>query len=103
MSITLSNTSMPSTASCSPGFVRCRCSLFANALWTISLTSVDFPEPDTPVTTTNFPTGNDVDLRDRELDVDVLQIVLGRPPDPERAVILGAALGHRNHAPAGKE
>ena len=58
MSITLSKQSIPSTASCAPGFVRVRLSRFASALNTISLTSVDLPEPETPVTATSLPTGN---------------------------------------------
>ena len=62
MSITLSNTSIPSTDSCSPGFVRILCSWLAAALKTISLTSVDLPEPDTPVTAMNLPTGNSTSM-----------------------------------------
>ena len=73
MSITLSKQSIPSTASCAPGFVRVLLSRFASALKTISLTSVDLPEPETPVTQTSFA--------ERELDVDVLQVVLARAED----------------------
>src|SRR5690349_18424343 len=62
MSITLSKHSMPSQLSCSPGFTRIRCSRLASALKTISLTSVDLPEPDTPVTVMNFPTGNSTSI-----------------------------------------
>ena len=67
MSITLSKQSIPSIASCAPGFVRVRLSRFASALNTTSFTSVDLPDPETPVTR---------QLPDRELDVDRLQVVL---------------------------
>ena len=62
MSITLSKRSIPSQLACSPGFTRIRCSRFASALKTISFTSVDFPEPETPVTVMNFPTGNSTSI-----------------------------------------
>ncbi len=88
MSITLSKHSMPSTESCSPGFTRTRCRRFASALKTVSFTSVDLPEPETP--------GDRDELADRELDVDVLQVVLGGAAHPERAEVLGAAIRHRD-------
>ncbi len=53
---------MPSTESCSPGFTRTRCSRFASALKTVSFTSVDLPEPETPVTVMNLPTGNSTSM-----------------------------------------
>src|SRR5215218_8077839 len=62
MSISLSKHSIPSQPRCSPGFTRIRCSRLASALKTISFTSVDFPEPDTPVTQTSFPTGNSTSI-----------------------------------------
>ena len=43
----------------------------------MSLTSVDLPEPDTPVTATNSPSGND--------DVDVAQVVLPGAEDGQLA------------------
>ena len=62
MSITLSKHSIPSQLACSPGFTRVRLSRFASALKTVSLTSVDLPEPETPVTVMNFPTGNSTSI-----------------------------------------
>src|SRR6266511_3424795 len=53
---------MPSQLACSPGFTRMRCSRLASALKTISFTSVDFPEPETPVTQMNLPTGNSTSI-----------------------------------------
>src|SRR3954453_1722620 len=58
ISITLSKTSIPSTPACAPGLTRARLSRFASALKTISFTRVDLPEPETPVTQMNLPTGN---------------------------------------------
>jgi hypothetical protein len=43
----------------------------------MSLTSVDLPEPETPVTATKQPSGND--------DVDVLQVVLAGADDGQLA------------------
>ena len=40
-----------------PARTRIRCSRFCSALCTISLTSVDLPDPETPVTATKQPTG----------------------------------------------
>ena len=62
ISITLSNTSIPSTPACAPGLTRARLSRFASALKTISFTSVDLPEPETPVTQMNLPTGNSTSM-----------------------------------------
>ena len=94
MSITLSKQSIPSTSSCAPGFVRVLLRRFASALKTISLTSVDLPEPETPVRT---------QLPDGELHVDVLQVVLTRADDPERAAVLVAARRYRDPPLPGKE
>ena len=41
-----------------PGFVFDLYRLFAIILYSISFTKVDFPDPDTPVTHINFPSGN---------------------------------------------
>ena len=62
ISITLSKTSIPSTPACAPGLTRARLSRFASALKTISFTSVDLPEPETPVTQMNLPTGNSTSM-----------------------------------------
>ena len=53
---------------CAPGRCLARCSRLAAALNRISLTSVDLPEPETPVTQQNVPSGI--------FDVDVLEVVL---------------------------
>ena len=42
---------------CAPGRCLARCSRLATALYSTSLTSVDLPEPDTPVTALNTPSG----------------------------------------------
>src|SRR6266480_991637 len=62
ISITLSKTSIPSTPAWAPGFTRARLSRFASALKTISFTRVDLPEPETPVTQMNLPTGNSTSI-----------------------------------------
>src|SRR6185369_12164424 len=49
---------MPSTAACAAGSSCERYSVRATAAYSVSLTSVDLPEPDTPVTQVNRPTGN---------------------------------------------
>ena len=46
------------TRVCLPGTVRAPCSSLASALYRMSLTSVDLPEPDTPVTAMKQPSGN---------------------------------------------
>ena len=54
----------------------------------MSLTRVDLPEPDTPVTATRLPSGND--------DVDPVQVVLAGADDGDlAALLLRAALGRR--------
>ncbi len=60
----------------------------------MSLTKVDLPEPETPVTTTRQP--------DRELDVDVVQVVLLGAPHDEPAPRLPAPGGHGHEALAGQ-
>ena len=42
---------------CAPGRCFARCRRLATALYSTSLTSVDLPEPDTPVTVQNTPSG----------------------------------------------
>ena len=46
------------TRTCLPGTVRAPFSSRASALYRMSLTRVDLPEPDTPVTATRQPSGN---------------------------------------------
>src|SRR5918992_5070294 len=53
----LSRCSSPRTRLCVPGRMRARLSLLATALYRISLTSVDLPDPDTPVTAVKTPSG----------------------------------------------
>ena len=49
---------MPVILTCFPGTVLAPFSSRASALYRMSLTSVDLPEPDTPVTATRQPSGN---------------------------------------------
>ena len=55
---TLSRCAIPVIRACLPGTVRAPFSSRASALYTMSLTSVDLPDPDTPVTATRQPSGN---------------------------------------------
>ena len=55
---TLSRCWMPVIRVCRPGTVRAPLSSRASALYKMSLTSVDLPDPDTPVTATRQPSGN---------------------------------------------
>ena len=57
MATTLSTCSTPSMPACWPGVVRARWTLASIDCSRMSLTSVDFPEPDTPVTATKRPSG----------------------------------------------
>ena len=54
----LSIFSMPFISLCLPGFPFIVYNLLAKPLYNISFTKVDFPEPETPVTTVNTPNGN---------------------------------------------
>src|SRR5438552_14352333 len=49
---------MPSTSSCGAGSSCERYSVRATDAYSVSFTSVDLPEPDTPVTHVSRPTGN---------------------------------------------
>ena len=53
----LSSWSRPWIARCAPGRLRARCRRLATALNSTSLTSVDLPEPETPVTHVSTPSG----------------------------------------------
>ncbi len=55
---TLSSCFIPVIRVCLPGTVRAPFSSLASARYMISLTRVDLPEPDTPVTATRQPSGN---------------------------------------------
>src|SRR5881628_3065651 len=57
MSTTLSMRWAPSMRVWAPGRSWARCSIWASARYRMSLTSVDLPEPDTPVTHVNVPSG----------------------------------------------
>jgi len=62
ISITLSTWSRPSTASWSPGSSWAPCSSAASARRRTSWSRDDFPEPETPVTAVNTPTGNETSI-----------------------------------------
>ena len=70
MRITLSMYSVPAMILCAPGSSRERYSALASARYRMSFTSVDLPEPETPVTTVITPK--------RKAHIEVLQIVLAR-------------------------
>ena len=53
---------MPSTLRCRPGSALARCRCWASERSRMSLTSVDLPEPDTPVTAMRHPSGNDTSM-----------------------------------------
>ena len=57
MSITLSRFSMPLIDLCFPAIVCARFNFLASALYKISFTKEDFPDPDTPVTQVITPSG----------------------------------------------
>ena len=71
MSITLSRWSMPSTESCSPGFVRILCSRFAQRL-------VEDVVDERRLARAGHARDAD-EQAERELDVDALQVVLRAP------------------------
>ena len=54
----LSSCSSPVIRLCAPARCRLRCRWLETALSSTSLTSVDLPEPDTPVTLHSTPSGN---------------------------------------------
>src|SRR5690625_5681318 len=58
ISTTLSNRSMPENDWCGAGWADALLSSRALSLYRVSLMSVDFPEPETPVTHTNSPAGS---------------------------------------------
>ena len=55
----------PSTRVCRPGTCRAPLSLLASTDARMSLTNVDLPEPDTPVTEVSTPSGNDTSISRR--------------------------------------
>lgn len=58
MEIILSICSTPSTESCFPGWVLDLFNFLVTALYKISFTKEDFPDPDTPVTAVKVERGN---------------------------------------------
>ena len=87
MSITLSMCCSPSSAVVRPGGALAPCRRWASARSSVSITSVDLPEPDTPVTQVNTPSGN--------AHGQVAQVVPARALDRQLAVRRLAALpGH---------
>ena len=80
---------------CVPGRWRARCRRWAAALCRTSLTSVDLPEPETPVTQVNVPSGIETSMSRRLCSLAPrISMLAGR---------LAAALGHRDRAGAGEE
>ncbi len=55
--IALSRCLIPWISSCLPGTALARCKRAESSLATMSLIRLDLPEPDTPLTTTNWPSG----------------------------------------------
>ena len=88
ISITLSNASIPSTASCSPGFD-------AHPVEPVRERLVDDLVHERRLAGAGDARDGD-ELADRELDVDPLQVVLARAAHAERAVVLGAPLRDRD-------
>src|SRR5687767_2261244 len=82
MLMILSRCSTPSIFSCSAAFVRAPINLEARALYRISLINVDFPEPETPVIHTSFPSGMETSIPFK-LFADAL-IILSDFPLPSR-------------------
>src|SRR5512143_2817496 len=62
MLITLSTNSSPETDACAPGRSREPKILWARTRYRVSRTSVDFPEPDTPVTQVIIPRGTETSM-----------------------------------------
>src|SRR6266581_3855482 len=54
---------MPITLPCLPGTILVPCSSLASAAYRMSLTSVDLPDPETPVTAMKVPSGNATSTR----------------------------------------
>ena len=61
-STTLSRNFMPSTWRCRPGSALARCRCWASDRSKMSFTSVDLPDPDTPVTAIRHPSGNETSM-----------------------------------------
>lgn len=59
---TLSTRSSPSTRVCRPGTFRAPLSSRARCVYRMSFTSVDLPEPETPVTAVSTPSGKDTSM-----------------------------------------
>src|SRR5450432_1940058 len=92
MSMTLSTCWRPSSATNGSAAGLDPWSFWANARNSVSMTSVDFPEPETPVTQVRRPIGNDTD-RSRRLWPVALRRVRLRAADERRC--LGTAMDLR--------
>src|SRR6266576_2027896 len=91
MSMTLSMRSTPSIRSCAPGRSFAREMICARRRYRISFTSVLFPEPDTPVTATNCPSGMRTSMS--------LRLCARAPDDDRLGARLAPACRHRNTPP----
>ena len=93
--MTLSSWSRPVIRRCVPGRILARCRRLATARKRISLTSVDLPEPDTPVTQREHA--------ERDAHVDVLEVVLRGALDLDVARRAPALLRDLDAPRAGQE
>ena len=84
----------PSTPSWAPGRSFAWCRRLATAWCRVSLTRVDLPEPETPVTQQKTPSGIG--------DVDVLEVVFAGAADEQRAARLAPLRRHLDLALAGE-
>ena len=92
---TLSTRSSPVTRVCRPGIIRAPLIRFASTACRMSLTSVDLPDPDTPVTAISVPSGN--------FTVRLLQVVLPGADHGQHPVLVDRPADQRNRdlQPAG--
>ncbi len=78
--ITLSSLPTPSIPACRPGRASVPYSSRATALWRISLTSVDLPDPDTPVTLISRPRGKATSMALRLCSAAPRTVIAPLPP-----------------------
>ena len=89
---------MPVTDLCFPGFSLFRFNSWAIFFLRIPLTKVDFPEPETPVTAINFPSGNLTDTFLRLFSLAPLTSIK-RPLPTRRSVGTGIDLAPDKYCP----
>ena len=92
----LSTWSRPLTRVCRPGTCLAPLSLLASTDARMSFTSVDFPEPDTPVTEVSTPSGNETSISCRLCSLAPTTVSW------RRAVDRSPDSGHLDALPAGK-